>query len=92
MKLSVRALAIVSALLWGSCLLFVGVLNLGSGSYGMAFLQMMTSIYPGFHASRTVGDLLVGVVYAVIDGAIGGALFGWLYNALATGPAQTRVR
>ena len=85
MKLSIRALMITAALLWGGGLLLVGLLNLASESYGLAFLQMMSSVYPGFHASRTLGDVLVGTVYAAVDGAICGLLFGWLYNAFATG-------
>jgi hypothetical protein len=89
MKLSIRALAIASALLWGGCLLFVGVLNLASASYGVGFLQMMSSVYPGFHASRTFGDVIAGTIYALVDGAICGLVFGWLYNAFAGG--STRV-
>lgn len=89
MKLSIRALTIASALLWGGGLLFVGVLNLASASYGVAFLQMMSSVYPGFHASRTFGDVIAGTLYALVDGAICGLLFGWLYNAFAGG--WTRV-
>jgi hypothetical protein len=83
MKLSIRALTIASALLWGGCLLFVGVLNLASASYGVGFLQMMSSVYPGFHASRTFGDVIAGTIYALVDGAICGLVFGWLYNTFA---------
>lgn len=85
MKLSIRALTITAALLWGGGMLFVGVLNLASASYGVAFLQMMSSIYPGFHATRTLADVVVGTIYAMVDGAICGFLFGWLYNRLSTG-------
>jgi hypothetical protein len=92
MKLSIRALMITAALLWGGGLLLVGLLNLASESYGLAFLQMMSSVYPGFHVSRTLGDVLVGTVYAAVDGAICGLLFGWLYNAFATGWGATPTR
>ncbi len=80
MKLSVKSLAIVSALLWGGGVLFVGMVNLAAASYGTAFLQCAGSIYPGFHNSRHFLDVLVGTGYALFDGAVGGALFGWLYN------------
>jgi hypothetical protein len=30
--------------------------------------------------SRTIGDVLTGSVDALIDGAIAGLAFGWLYN------------
>ena len=80
MKLSVKSLAIVSALLWGGGVLFVGVVNLAAPSYGTAFLECVSSGYPGFHNSRHFLDVLVGTAYALCDGAVGGALFGWLYN------------
>jgi hypothetical protein len=83
MKLSISGLAIASALLWGGGLLFVGVLNLMVPSYGVAFLQMMSSVYPGFKASPAIGDVIVGTLYAAVDGAICGFLFAWLYNLFA---------
>ena len=83
MKLSLRALAITTAMLWGGCLLVVGVLNLVTPPYGAAFLQGMSSVYPGFRAAGTFGDVLVGTAYALVDGAFGGLLFGWLYNVFA---------
>jgi hypothetical protein len=75
MRLSVPALTITAAVLWGGGMLFVGVVNLAAPSYGLGFLQIMSSVYPGFHASRTLGDVLVGTGYATVDGAICGLLF-----------------
>jgi hypothetical protein len=80
MTLSVRALALASALLWGGAVLFVGLINLAAPSYGAAFLQGVSSIYPGYHDSRHFLDVLVGTGYALVDGGVGGAVFGWLYN------------
>lgn len=80
MRLSVKALAITSALLWGGCLLLLGLINLAAPSYGADFLRGMGSVYPGFYHSRTFLDVLLGTVYGLIDGAIAGWLFGWLYN------------
>ena len=82
MRLSIPALSITSALLWGGCLFLLGLANLAFPQYGTHFLQGISSIYPGFHASRTMGDILVGTGYAIVDGAIGGCIFGALYNAL----------
>ncbi len=53
------------------------------GTYGQAFLDVMASIYPGFHAAGTFGDAIVGTLYGVVDGAIGGAVFAWLYNIVS---------
>jgi hypothetical protein len=83
MSLSVKSLAITSALLWGGGVLFVGLVNLAAPSYGTVFLQCVSSIYPGFHNSGHFFDILVGTGYALFDGAAGGALFGWLYNSFS---------
>jgi hypothetical protein len=48
----------------------------------VAFLDGISSVYLGFHAPRTIGDVLVGTLYGLVDGAIGGLIFGWLYDAL----------
>jgi hypothetical protein len=89
MRLSIKALAITAALLWGGALLFAGLINLAAPSYAAEYLKLMSSIYAGYHASRTVVDLLVGFAYALVDGALGGLLFGWLYNLFAGSPARS---
>lgn len=80
MKLSVKGLALTSAILWGGCILLVGILNLIWNGYGVAFLDMARSIYPGYATTGGFGGVVVGTLYGAIDGAICGALFGWLYN------------
>lgn len=64
-------------------MLFVGLVTLGRPPYGLEFLRVMSSVYPGFHAARTLRDTLVGAGYGLIDGAVAGWLFGWLYNTFA---------
>jgi hypothetical protein len=83
MKLSLKGLSIAVALLCGGCVFLVGIVNLASPSYGMEFLKVVSSIYPGFHASRTFADVLVGTGYGIVDGAIGGFLLAWLFNLFA---------
>ena len=80
MRLSTKAVAIVSAILWGASILLVGLINLAAPAYGVNFLHGLSSVYPGFHASRTVLDVLVGTGYGIVDGAVGGFLFAFLYN------------
>jgi hypothetical protein len=87
MRLSLKSMAIAGGVLWGSGVLLVGLLNLVRPSYGLSFLQMISSVYPGFHSSRTIGDVLVGTCYALLDGAIAALIFGWLYN-LVVGQAR----
>jgi len=83
MRLSVKALTIVCALLWGGAILCVGLIHVAIPSYGASFLDAISSIYPGFHGARSFADALVGTGYALLDGAAGGFIFAWLYNLLA---------
>lgn len=84
MRLSVKALAITSAVLWGAAVLLVGLINLAAPAYGAAFLHGLSSVYPGFHASRTVLDVLTGTLYGIVDGAVGGWVFAIVYNFVAS--------
>jgi len=83
MKLSLKAFTLTCGLIWGGSVLMVGLANLVWPSYGVAFLQLCSSIYPGYHANPTLGSVLVGTGYALVDGAIGGAIFAWVYNLCA---------
>jgi ABC-type nitrate/sulfonate/bicarbonate transport system permease component len=80
MKLSLRAVALTSGILWALALFLTGVINLIWPGYGEVFLKMMASVYPGYHAAGSIGDLIVGTLYALLDGVICGLVFGWLYN------------
>jgi len=84
MKLSIKALVVTAGLLWGGCVLLVGLCNLAWPMYGRAFLELCSSIYPGYHVNQTLGSVIVGTLYALVDGGVGGAIFGWLYNRLAS--------
>jgi hypothetical protein len=86
MRLSTKAFAITSGLIWAGAILLVGVINLAAPFYGTAFLQLLSSVYPGFDFTRTFPDVLVGTLYGLIDGAVAGFVFAWLYNALARPP------
>jgi hypothetical protein len=89
MRLSVKGAALATGILWAGCIFLVGMVNLVSPSYGAAFLQMASSIYPGFHNTHHFLDVLVGTMYGLVDGAIGGAILSLLYNCFAGGVRQT---
>lgn len=82
MKFDIRALALSCAILWGGATLAVALVNLFCGVYGQRFLEMLASCYPGYHGTRSIGQVVVVAIYACADGLIGGAVFGWLYNRL----------
>ena len=48
----------------------------------------MGSVYPFFHVSRTLGDVVIGGVDGLIDGAVAGLLFAWLYNLFAAAATE----
>ncbi|MGC1646742.1 MAG: hypothetical protein WA741_13005 [Candidatus Sulfotelmatobacter sp.] len=83
MRLSIKGLALASAILWGFAMLGMGLANLIWANYGQQFLQIMASVYPGYHATRSIGEVIVGTLYGTVDGLVGGAVFAWLYNQFA---------
>jgi hypothetical protein len=83
MRLSIKGLALASGILWGVAMLGMGLGNLIWSSYGQQFLQTMASAYPGYHATRSIAEVIVGTLYGFVDGLIAGAIFAWLYNQFA---------
>ena len=83
MKLSIKGLALASGILWGLAMLGMGLANLIWSGYGQQFLQTMSSVYVGYHATRSIAEVIVGTLYGAVDGLIGGAVFAWLYNQFA---------
>ena len=83
MKFNVTALALTVGLFCGAAILIIGSANLIWPSYGRTFLDLAASVYPGYHPSAGLGSVITGTLYGLVDGAIGGAVFGWLYNLLA---------
>jgi hypothetical protein len=80
LKLNVKALTIAGALFAGGMMLLIAMGNIIFDGYGMALLLLADSIYPGYSYGGGFGSVIVGTGYAMLDGAIGGALFAWLYN------------
>jgi len=83
MRFNVTALALTSGLIWSGLILFIAVANLIRPSYGRAFLDLAASIYPGYRPGTGMGSVTTGTLYGLVDGAIGGVVFGWLHDLLA---------
>jgi hypothetical protein len=81
---SPRALALTAAILWGASFLLIGLANLVWPAYGVTWLELGASIYPGY-APGGFGSVIVVTAYATLDGAVVGALFAWIYNKAAGG-------
>jgi len=89
MKLSIKGLALAFGIFWGGSILLVGLINLIWPPYGIAFLDWAQSIYPGYAGSAaSFGGLILGTVYGVVDGAVGGAILAWLYNTFSGSGSQ----
>jgi hypothetical protein len=84
MKLSVRAMTFMGAILWGGSVGCVALANLLWPPYGVRFLEVLASVYPGYSADATFGSMLNVSLYALVDGAVGGLIFAGLYNLLVT--------
>ncbi len=79
-KLSVKGFAVAGAITWAISVLFVGLCNMKWPGYGDAFLDFVSSVYPGYLADGTLKSVLIGTGYAIVDGAIGGVIFALIYN------------
>ncbi len=84
MRLSIKGLAAASAVIWGGAILLVIIGNIIWPGYGSAFLQMADSIYPGYDMEAGVMGVISGTLYGLVDGAICGAIFAWVYNLFAS--------
>jgi len=83
MKLDVKAFAIAVAVIWAGAVLLVGLAGLLWPGYGGAFLNVVASVYPGYESDGSLGQTIIATLYATVDGAIGGAVFAWIYNFFA---------
>jgi len=83
MRMSLKAITLSSAILWGGAMLFVGLIHMAVPSYGEDFLRIMSSVYPGADTAPRLGRVLLGALYGFVDGGTAGLLFGWLYSAFA---------
>jgi len=94
-KLSLKAITIAGAILWGGAIMLVGLINLSRPGYGLDFLQMTSSVYPWFHDSHTLSSVLIGTIDGLVDGAIAALIFAALYNTFADRqthtPSQTQA-
>ena len=85
MRINIKAAALTAGVVWGVLAMFaIGVGNLLSPGYGQTFLDVMASVYPGYMAEPSFGQVLIGALYGALDGAIGGVVFAWLYNTVAS--------
>jgi len=81
MKLDIFRLGCAVSLVWALIVFCVGIANLLWPTYGIGFLKVIDSIYPGYHFGQLgFAGVLVATLYAIVDGWVIGVAFAWLYN------------
>lgn len=81
MKLNAILFGCALSAVWGLIVLLVGISNLIWPGYGVEFLKIVDSIYPGYHYGQWgFGGVVVATLYAVIDGWVVGVVFALFYN------------
>ncbi len=89
MKPNIKALGFTLGIVWGGSILLTGLANLIWPTYGTAYLEVVASIYPGYDATPSFGQVIVGTLYGLLDGFVAGLIVGWVYNLFAArGPVQ----
>ncbi len=90
MKLAMRPLVLTCAILGAVTALFCGLLNMWFPPYAGELLKLLGSIYPGYVPDGSFGSVLNVTLYATVDCAICGAVFGCLYNWLVRQMKQAK--
>jgi hypothetical protein len=81
MKLNVKAFALTFGTVWGFGLFFLTWWIMAfEGATGERTL--IGKLYRGYNISP-IGSL-IGLIWAFYDGLVGGAIFAWLYNKIAS--------
>ena len=81
LKLDVRAFAVTCALVWGLGL-FVLTWWIIAFEGATGDPTLIGRVYRGY--TITPLGSVIGLAWALLDGLIGGAIFAWLYNVIAS--------
>lgn len=77
---NVKNAALTAGIIWGVAV-FLSTLAGVYFSYGLAFLNGLASIYPGFNIS--VSGSIIGLIYGFLDAFIGVYIIAWVYQRIA---------
>ncbi|UCH48460.1 MAG: bacteriophage holin [Betaproteobacteria bacterium] len=88
MKLDVHAFALTCGLVWGIGL-FVLTWWIIAFDGASTDPTLLGSIYRGY--SITPVGSVIGLIWGLVDGFIGGTIFAWLYNLLASRRSSTQA-
>ena len=77
--LDVRAFGLACGLLWAGGVVVLGLV--ARVGWGRRWERLLADVYRGYDETAT--GLVVGGLWAFLDGFSGGVAFAWLYNRLA---------
>jgi hypothetical protein len=81
MKFDVIRFGCAVASIWGLFVLGVGTANFLWPTYGVEFMKVIDSIYPGYHFGEMgFGGVIVATLYAILDAWVIGVIFALIYN------------
>lgn len=80
-QLNQVALGLTLGILWALGMLLMGVASMFFG-YGTEIVDMMGTVYLGAGSGSWVA-ILLGGVWAFVDGFVCGFLIAWVYNRLS---------
>jgi hypothetical protein len=88
MKLNVLAFALACGIIWGVGLFVVTwwIIAFDGATREPTIIGL---VYRGYNISAA--GSFIGLIWALVDGFIGGAIFAWLYNLLADRLARTKA-
>jgi len=89
LKLNIKAFALTFSILWGFGIFFLTwwIIAFDGPTGEVTFIG---HIYRGYSISP-VGSI-IGLLWALADGFIGGAIFAWLYNRLLFSPSCSKEK
>lgn len=76
MKLDVKWLGFAFGIVWAVGVLLLGIAAMNG--YAEDMVVLLSSMYMWYAASAT--GILIGALWAFVDGFIGWALIAWIYN------------
>ncbi|MFC1497928.1 bacteriophage holin [Verrucomicrobiota bacterium] len=80
MKLNVKAFGLTCGIIWGLGLFLLTWWIIAFDGTGESVV--IARVYRGY--SITPMGSVIGLIWALADGLIGGAIFAWLYNLIAS--------
>ncbi len=88
MKLNLKAFAITCALVWGCAIFFLTWWIIAFDGVTRE-VTLIGRLYRGYSISPS--GSIIGLIWGFFDGLIGGAIFAWIYNRIASRTRFTSI-